>query len=123
VSPDSNLGARSEHCDTCALTQLIADQETRRTDTYDAVAVDEDVVVLSSPGFLGLVVIPRHHVSGLWELPSPERARVLAALRRVSLSIGGEPDGSDPSIVVATDPPASKGHVCFQVVPRRRRGV
>jgi hypothetical protein len=116
------LGLLSRHCDTCALTQRIADHKTRHTGSYDAEAVDEDVVVLSSPGLVGLVVIPRHHVSGLEELPLPQRAHVLAALRRVSLSIGEEFDGSAPSVVVTTDPPASGGHVCFQVVPRKPNG-
>jgi hypothetical protein len=119
------VGATSGHCDTCALAQRIADHKTRDTDSYQPEAVDEDVVVLSSTGLVGLVVIPRHHVNGLEELPLPRRARVLAALRRVRVAIEEEYPGSAPSVVVTTDPPASKDHVCFQVVPRKgeARGV
>jgi diadenosine tetraphosphate (Ap4A) HIT family hydrolase len=94
---------------------------TRRSDSYAAEAEDEDVVVLSSPGLAGLVVMPRRHVSGLEELPPQQRARLLAALRRVSLSIGEEYHGSAPRVVVTTDPPASEGHVCFQFVPGNRK--
>jgi diadenosine tetraphosphate (Ap4A) HIT family hydrolase len=69
-----------------------------------------------------LVVIPRHHVGGLEELPLPQRARVLAALRRLTVSIEAEDHGSDPGVVVTTDPPASNGHVCFQILPRKANG-
>jgi hypothetical protein len=88
----------------------------RHTESYDAEVVDEDVVVLTSPGLVGVIVIPRHHVSGLEELPLRQRARVLAALRRVCVSIGEEFQGSAPGVVVTTDPPTSRGHVGFQVV-------
>jgi hypothetical protein len=90
---------------------------TRHIDSYDVEVLDEDVVVFTSPGLVGGVVIPRHHVSGLEELPLRQRARVLAALRRVSVSTGEQRQGSAPRVVVTTDPPASKGHVGFQVVP------
>jgi diadenosine tetraphosphate (Ap4A) HIT family hydrolase len=88
--------------------------------SYRAEDVDEDVVVLSAPGLVGLVAIPRHHVNGLEELTPPQRARLLAALRRASVSIGEAYHGSVPRVVVTTDPPASDGHVGFQVVPRNR---
>jgi diadenosine tetraphosphate (Ap4A) HIT family hydrolase len=90
---------------------------TTAMDFADAEVVDEDVVVLTSPGLVGLVVIPRHHVSGLQELPLRERAGVLAALRRVSVFIAEKYRGSAPRVVLTTDPPASRGHVGFQVVP------
>jgi hypothetical protein len=121
VSPVLSPGPLSGHCDACALTQRIADRKGGHTDSDDPEAVDEDVVVLSPSGSVGLVVVPRHHVSGLEELPIPTRARVFAALRRVSVAIGEEYEGSAPSVVVTTDPPASTGHVCFQVVPSNRR--
>ena len=113
----SDPGAGPGQCDTCALTQRIAGRMTRHIDSYDVEVLDEDVVVFTSPGLVGGVVIPRHHVSGLEELPLRQRARVLAALRRVSVSTGEQRQGSAPRVVVTTDPPASKGHVGFQVVP------
>ena len=115
VSSGPGLNELQRHCDTCALTQRIAGR--RRPDSYDAVAVDEDVVVLSIPGLVGLVVIPRRHVSGLEELPPLERARVLAALRRAFVSIGEEYHGSAPRVVATTDPPALNGHVGFRLFP------
>jgi diadenosine tetraphosphate (Ap4A) HIT family hydrolase len=88
--------------------------------SYTAEDVDEDIVVLNAPSLVGLIVMPSRHVSELAELPPPERARVLAALRRVSAWVEAEYHGSAPRIVVTTDPPASEGHVGFQVVPRSR---
>jgi hypothetical protein len=107
-------------CDACTLALRVADRATGCLDAYATEDVDDDVVVLSAPGLVGLVVIPRHHVSRLGELPPLQRARVLAALRRVSVSVGEAFHGSTPRVVVTTDPPASEGHVGFQVVPRNR---
>ena len=117
VSSEPGLGAPPGRCDTCALMHRMADRMTRPADSADCEVVDEDVVVLTSPGLVGLVVIPRHHVRGLEELPLRERAVVLATLRRVSVSIGEKYEGSAPKVVVTTDPPASRGHVGFQIVP------
>jgi hypothetical protein len=110
-------GVLSGHCDACNLAQWIGDRTKRHTESRPALAEDEDVVVLRLPDPIGLVVIPRHHVSGLAELPPQQRARVLAALRRISVSIGDEHHGSAPTVVVTTDPPASDGHICFQIGP------
>jgi diadenosine tetraphosphate (Ap4A) HIT family hydrolase len=112
--------AFSAQCDACTLAQRVADGATRHADSYTAEDGDEDVVVVSAPSLVGLIVIPSRHVSGLGELPPPERAHVLAALRRISVSVGAKYHGAAPSVVVTTDPPTSEGHVGFQVVPRNR---
>jgi hypothetical protein len=120
VSSVPSQRAVSAHCDACTLVQRIADGATRHVDCYTAEDVDEELLVVSAPGLVGLVVIPSHHLSGLEELPPPQQARVLAALRRVSASVGAECHGSVPRVVVTTAPPASRGHVGFHVAPRSR---
>lgn len=98
-------------CRTCT----IAQQAARHAAGKDA---DEDVVVLDEPGLPGLVVVPCQHVGGLDELSDRGRARVLAALRRATRSVLESNPGSETAIAVMTGPPASKGHACFQVLPR-----
>ena len=79
--------------------------------------VDENVVVVSGPEFDGLAVIPRLHVSGLAELSVVNRAHVLAALQRAARSVRERNPGQSTKVVVMTDPPASEGHACYQVLP------
>jgi hypothetical protein len=115
---DGSGHAVSGHCDACTLAQRIA----CHSDASAAEEADEDVVVLGSPDRVGLVVIPRDHVGGLEELPPLQRGRILAALRRASLSIGDRYPGSSTRVVVLADAPASEGHVCFQVLPSNQPG-
>lgn len=104
-------------CRSCAIARWVAGQGTRPVAAYVAEAVDEEAVVISGPGLDGLVVVPRQHISGLEELPIPRRAHVLAALRRAIRSVRDRNPRSTSRVVVMTDPPASRGHVCFQVLP------
>jgi hypothetical protein len=81
-------------------------------------STNEDVIVLNEPELHGLVVVPCQHVSGLDELSDRGRARVLAALRRATQSVLIEnPESSTTMVSVITEPPASEGHACFQVLP------
>jgi hypothetical protein len=102
-------------CHCCVIAQLVTDFGTPREVDGD---VDRDVVVISGSGVDGMVVIPRQHVSGLEDLPFAVRACVLAALRRVTESVKKRNPGSAPRILALTDLPASKSHVCFQVVTK-----
>lgn len=111
-------GAFSGRCNACTLSQRIAGD----AEPSAAEEACEDVVVLNAPDLVGLMVIPRDHVSGLEELPPLQRGRILAALRRASLSIGERYPGSSPRVVVLADPPASESHVCFQVLPSNQHG-
>jgi hypothetical protein len=112
--------AFSVQCGACTLAQRVAGRTTSHIGSYTAEDVDEDVVVLSAPGLVGVVVIPRHHVNGLEEMTLLQRAHLLAALRRACVSVGAAYHGSVPRVVVTTAPPASDDHVGFQVVPRNR---
>ena len=89
----------------------------RSVDGYVTEDVEENVVVVSGSEFDGLVVIPRRHISGLEELSVVHRAQVLAALRRATQSVQERYPGKATKVVVMTDPPASEGHACYQVLP------
>jgi hypothetical protein len=104
-------------CRSCAIARWVACQSTRPVAGYVSEAVEEEAVVISVPGLDGLVVVPRQHISGLGELPIPRRAHVLAALRRATGSVRDRNPRSTSRVIVMTDPPASRGHVCFQVLP------
>ena len=104
-------------CRTCAIAQQLAADDQQDRSAYVSVDVDEDVVVISGPQLAGLVVVPRRHISGLDELPDPDRAHVLAALRRATRSVLERNPGSATTVVVTTDAPASEGHACFHVAP------
>ncbi len=99
-------------CRACAIAQRVADSDLRPRISYD----DDVVVVISLPELVGPVVVPRQHVGGLEELSVARRARVLAALWRVTQSVREENPGAAARIVALTDLPESAGHVCFQVV-------
>ena len=104
-------------CDSCAIAKWAAGEMTQSVAAYTAEDVDEDVVVISGPELVGLVVVPRQHVGGLEELSDLRRAHVLAALRRATRSVRDKNPGSVTRVVVMTGPPASEGHVCFHVLP------
>ena len=104
-------------CRSCAISLWVAGKGMRSVDAYVTEDVDENVVVVSGPEFDGLVVIPRRHVSGLEELSVVHRARVLAALQRATRSVQEKNPGKATKVVVMTDPPASEGHACYQVLP------
>ena len=104
-------------CPLCVISLWAAGTSTGGVDAFVTEAVDENVVVVSSPALDGLVVIPRSHVSGLEELPVVHRAQVLAALQRATRRVQERNRGIPMKVVVMTDPPASKGHTCFQVLP------
>lgn len=108
---------RERGCRSCAVAQWVAGDSTRSEGSYVAEDVDENVVVIRGPDFDGLVVVPRQHISGIWELPVPRRARLLAALQRATRSVRERYPGMATSVVVMTDPPASEGHACFHVLP------
>jgi hypothetical protein len=118
LSPQSGHDIPIGECTSCAIVRSAA-QSTGSLVAYVAEAVDEDAVVISRPGLDGLVVLPCQHISGLEELSVPHRARVLAALRRATQSIRDRNPGWTSRVVVMTDPPASRGHVCFEVVRSR----
>ena len=112
----SGQGTLTRECRFCAIAQLLGDRGTPAMARYVEEDVDEDVVVVSRSGLEGLVVIPRRHVGGLEELAVAPRARVLAALRRVTQSIQERDPGSATRVVEMTDPAQSEGHVSFRVV-------
>ena len=104
-------------CRSCAISLWVAEEGKHRVDAYVTDHVDENVVVVSSSEFDGLVVIPRRHISGLEELSVVHRAQVLAALQRATRSVQERHPGQATKIVVMTEPPASDGHACYQVLP------
>jgi hypothetical protein len=116
-SPVPNREALAGECRSCALAQELAARGARGEPPYVAEDIDDDVLVISETDLDGLVVLPREHVGGLEELSVPRRAHVLAALRRATQSVRNQHPGSAGQVVVMTGPPASDGHVCFQVVP------
>lgn len=107
----------AEACRSCAISLWATSASTGRVEAFVAEEVGENVVVVSSPALDGLVVIPRSHVSGLEELPVVRRAQVLAALQRATGRVQERNPGIPMKVVVMTDPPASQGHACFQVLP------
>lgn len=104
-------------CPFCAIARSAAGTSTDGVDTLVAEEIDENVVVVSGPALDGLVVIPRSHVSGLEELPVAHRAQVLAALQRAIRRVQERYPDIPMKVVAMTDPPASTGHVGFQVMP------
>jgi hypothetical protein len=103
-------------CRSCAISVWAAGKGTCNVDAYVSEDVDENVVVVSGREFDGLVVIPRLHVSGLEELSVVYRAQVLAALQRATRLVQERNPGKATKVVVMTDPPASEGHACYQVL-------
>jgi hypothetical protein len=118
-SPDRNM-APEAGCLTCAVAQRLVDHDLMSDSPYVPEHIDGDVIVISGPELDGLVVVPRQHVGGLDELSQLCRAHVLAALRRATRSVLERNTGSETTVVVITDPPASEGHACFQVLPAAR---
>jgi hypothetical protein len=114
--PDE-INTFARECCSCAIAQWAAGLSTRSVARYVAEDVDEEVVVISGPELDGLLVVPCQHIGGLAELSVPDRGPLLAALRRASLLVQERHSGSATRVVVMTGPPASKGHVCFHVVP------
>ena len=64
----------SEECRSCAISLEISNEGAGGSDHYVAEDIDENVVVVSSSLFAGLVVIPRLHAGGLEELSVVHRA-------------------------------------------------
>ncbi len=62
-------------------------------------------------------MIPRMHIGVLDELSVVHRAQVLAALQRANRTVQERNPGKTTTVVVMTDPPASEGHTCYQVLP------
>lgn len=110
-------GTRAEQCPSCAIGLWAAERSERRAPPFVAEEVAENVVVLSGPELDGLAVLPFQHVGGLEQLSDLDRAHVLAALQRATRRVRDETPESAAKIVVMSDPPASEGHVCFQVLP------
>jgi hypothetical protein len=106
----------ANECRSCAIARPVSGGG-KPTVPYVVENVDEDVVVIRWPELDGLVVIPRRHVGGLEQLPAAHRAHVLAALRRVTQTVHERSQGPAARVLALTDPPASPGHVWFQVVP------
>lgn len=115
--PGSESGISAGGCRSCALSLWVANEGPTNPDAYVADDVDENVVVVSSPAFDGLVVIPREHIGGLGELSVVRRAQVLAALRRASRLVQERNPDMKTKVVVMSDPPASAGHACYHVLP------
>ena len=86
-------------------------------DTCAIEDANENVLVVSGAEFEGLVVIPRMHIGVLEELSVVHRAQVLAALQRANRTVQERNPGKSTTVVAMTDPPASEGHTCYQVVP------
>jgi hypothetical protein len=110
-------GVTAGECRSCAISRWIAGDSTRSVGGYVAEDIGEDVIVVSSRDFDGLVVMPRRHVSGLEELSVVHRAQVLAALQRATRSVLERNPGMTTTVLVMTDPPASEGHACYHVLP------
>lgn len=104
-------------CRSCAIAQSVAGGGTSGEDSYVAVDIDPDAVVVRGPDFAGFLVVPRQHVSGLEKLPVPPRAHVLAALQRATRLVLERNPGLATRVVVLTDPPASEDHPCYNVLP------
>jgi hypothetical protein len=107
----------SEECRSCAISLEISNEGAGGSDHYVAEDIDENVVVVSSSLFAGLVVIPRLHAGGLEELSVVHRAEVLGALQRATRSVQERNPGMMTKVVVRTEPPAAEGHACYQVLP------
>ena len=104
-------------CRFCAISLWVAGKGTRSVDAYVTEDVDENVVVVSSPEFDGLLVIQVLHISRLEELSVVHRAQVLAALQRANRSVQERNPGKTIKVVVTTESPASEGHACYQILP------
>jgi hypothetical protein len=104
-------------CRCCAIAQSVAGSGTSIEDSYVAVDIGPNVVVVGTPDFDGLIVVPRQHVAGLEELSVPPRAHVLAALQRATRLVLERNRGLATRVVVMTDPPASEDHACYRVLP------
>jgi diadenosine tetraphosphate (Ap4A) HIT family hydrolase len=107
----------AEGCRCCAIVQRVASRGTIKEADYVAETANEEALMLSGPQLAGLVVIPKLCISGLEELPALRRAHVLAALRRATVLVRQENQGSTSRIVTTIDSSAPAGHVSFQVLP------
>jgi hypothetical protein len=101
------------HCGSCATARWETDRSRDVDDFFD-----EDTFVIRGPALQGLIVIPRRHIGALEELSIPQRAKILAAVRRATRRVREENPWSTPRILPRTDLPASEGHLCFHVQPR-----
>ena len=104
-------------CRSCAISLWVAGKGTCGVDACVIEDVNENVLVVSGPEFEGLVVIPRIHIGVLEELSIVHRAQVLAALQRANRMVQERNPGKTTTVVAMTDPPASEGHTCYQVLP------
>jgi hypothetical protein len=116
LQPPAQDISPAEGCRSCAIVQWAATQSGIEGAAYVAETADEDAVVLSGSLFAGLVVIPRHCISGLEELPPLPRAHVLAAVRRATVLVGQKNRGTTSRIVALIDSSTPAGHVSFQIL-------
>lgn len=100
-------------CESCRVAHRVVDRHSQDSEGF----TDEDVLVIGGPVSGGLIIVPRSHVGGLEELPIPQRAKLLAAVRRAAVSVRKENPWSTPRIVARANLPASEGHMTFHVLP------
>jgi hypothetical protein len=110
--------AETEKCEACAVARSGAACGVVPWLNGATVTVEAAVILISWPRIAGRLIVPRHHIGGLEELPLARRAEVLAAIRRASGVVGlEEPPSAQARVIVSTDSPASASHVCFRVLP------
>jgi hypothetical protein len=105
----------AEPCEACDVARSGVAGGTGSSLADATVTVGTDVVVISGPPIGGQLIVPRQHIGGLEELSLPQRAQVLAAIRRATAAVGAGEHEPAPRVLVSTDSPASASHVCFLV--------
>jgi hypothetical protein len=113
---------RALECPTCEMVRSFTGSQSRprRTGQGQAVEyVDDEVLVLRprEPEHGRAIVLPCRHVGGLAGVPSPALGRLLAALRRVCSWAEDRCLVPKARLEEMQGHPASKGHVCFRLVP------
>lgn len=108
-------------CATCVLVWSLAGRS-EVGGAAEADYLDEEVLVMLRPALDGAAVVPRRHMDSLTALHPSDLGRVLAGLRR-ALSWTQERCSATPlRIEEIHEPPASKDHVCFLLVPTAPEG-
>jgi len=106
-------GTPEGECGRC----LIAEQAAAGSVNLSAEYADEDVVVINDPESAGFFVLPRRHISSIEALPIPDRAKILAAVKRAMTWITDRSPETFVSVAVMDVPSGSEGHVCLGVRP------
>lgn len=107
-------------CPSCEMVRsLTGPRRAGPTTGHGVEYVDDEVLVLRprEPEHGRAIVLPCRHVGGLAEISTPALGRLLAALRRVCSWAEDRCLVPKARLEELQGHPASKGHVCFRLVP------